>query len=143
MKYKYKHHYIDIEKYIVYEYDNNDNIIRIIDDPNNYRQYQEWIKENVPEKVSGDRFVKIVDNNVIIDPNKENILLLEQLENERIDRDNKLREEIASYDWKIIRYLCQERLVAKGKLQKTKQSEEEFIAMLEYQQSLRDKVSDL
>jgi hypothetical protein len=138
----YKHHYTDIDKFLVFEYNEHNEIIRPIDDPEHYSPYQDWIKKNTPQKVAWDRFVFIIDGEVVVDPNKDQILSAEEADYQIQKKDKELREEIAALDWKILRYIGQEKLVAKGKIAKTKQTEAEFISLLEHQQSLRNQVSD-
>ena len=129
------------------EYYDNNNLTkyRIVDVDNNrsvdegYYLYQEWLKDgNTPEKISGDRFVSIVNNAVVIDPQKETILAQE----DQLRKDMKLREEIAASDWKVLRHLEQMTLAPKDVNLKIKLTDLEFENLLRQRQSLRDQVSD-
>jgi hypothetical protein len=115
----YKHIYTDETNYRIWEVDENRYVDAI------YYKYQEFLAGGgIPEKTSGARFVSIVDGEVVVDPQKDSILTAEDIEVKRLIKDNRLRQEISELDWKILRYIGQERLVAKGKLPKTKQSED-------------------
>jgi len=92
MNEKYKHQYYNEKNYIVLEVWPGGG--RIIDKPEQYAPYLKWCETNTPEKISGDRFVSIVNNAVVIDPQKETILAQE----DQLRKDMKLREEIAASD---------------------------------------------
>lgn len=66
----FKHEYKDSNTYIIRGSDN-----RIWDKTDEL--YLEFIQSNTPEKVSGDRFIIIINGTVTVDPNKESILLAE------------------------------------------------------------------
>lgn len=66
----FKHEYKDLDIYIIRGSDN-----RIWDKTDEL--YLEFIQSNTPEKISGDRFIIIVNGEVTVDPNKEFILLAE------------------------------------------------------------------
>ena len=77
----YEHHYLSLSQYRVYELDEYRLRLRFIDDPENYKPYQEWLAAgNIPEKVSGDRFISIVNGEVIENPDKDLILAAEEKE---------------------------------------------------------------
>jgi len=133
----YEHHYTDTGIYTVKE-KFADGSMRTIDFPLQSPAYLDWCNKNTPKKVSANRFITISNDTACYIPEKDAILLAE----ETARNDERLRKEVADIDWKVLRYIRQERLVSKGKMTKSKQSEAEFIAMLEYQQSLTDQISD-
>lgn len=69
----FKHEYKDLNTYIVRGSDN-----RIWDKTDEL--YLKFIQSNTPEKISGDRFIIIVNGGVTVDPNKESILTAEAKE---------------------------------------------------------------
>jgi len=140
----YKHYYTSQNTYRVYEYNGLGIFARFIDDPQNYKPYQDWIRNNTPEKISGSRFVVILDDKITEDANKDQILAAEKAEEETKIKDEQLRQEIASLDYKTLRYFEQLEMDKEGAIpkDKIKMDRAKFIEHLVYKQSLRDQVSD-
>ena len=138
MNEKYVHKYYDpsdLTKYKVCEYIAGIEMREVSED---YYLYQEWIKTNTPEKVSGSRFIRIVDGLPITVPDMESTLAKEK----QTVVDEQIRQQLRDLDWKILRFVEQKELVSKGKLEKNKLTDEEYLALLEQRQALRDQVSD-
>lgn len=88
----YKHHYTNTNEFLVFEYNEYGRIVRIIDDPENYKPYQDWIAAgNIPEKKSGARFISIVNGEVVVNPDKDAILAAEEKEEKRKTYKNNAR----------------------------------------------------
>jgi len=92
---KYIHKYYTKNDYYIVEVLDNGNM-RIIDDPEHYLPYQEWLSQgNIPTKESGDRFISIVNDEVVEDPNKNEILAEEYKEVLKREIKENAREIIA------------------------------------------------
>ena len=103
-----------------------------------YYLFQDMLHSYTPEKISGNRFISIVDGVPVVDPDMNSILAKEQ----QAIKDEQIRQQLRELDWKVLRYIEQTDLVKKGRLSKNKLSESEYEALLIERQQLRDSVSD-
>lgn len=87
---KYYHEYIDeINFRIIQEFDWGER--RVV--PATKQSYLDWINDgNVPEIISGDRFVSIINGIYIIDPDRDSIIESEKWESLRERSENDLKE---------------------------------------------------
>lgn len=139
----YEHVYLTKDTYRVYERNNKEVGFRFIDKPDLYKPYQDWIAlGNIPKKVSGSRFITIINDEVIEDANKDQILATERAMAKQMEDDENIRRELRETDWKVLRHLEQITLAPKDASLKVKLSDKEFENLLKHRQSLRDQVSD-
>lgn len=108
-----------------------------------YYLFQDMLHSYTPEKISGNRFIAIVDGVPVVNPDKDVILAAEETVRKKQEKDDAIREELRNTDWKIIRHLEQITLAPKDANLKVKLSDKEFEDLLRHRQSLRDQVSDL
>lgn len=134
----YKHSYTDLTVYNIIEIDKHGGE-RLIDD-NTYKSYVKFCETNTPEKVSGDRFITIVDGEVILDPNKDAILAQEPT----TAQNQIIREQLRLENDVVLRHFEQEVLVKLNVIAKADMSltDEEWEALLTARQTTRDTIGD-
>lgn len=95
----FEQHWTSTSTYLIYEVANS----RYIDELN-YVPYLEWCSiGNVPEPVSGDRFINIVNGVPVEDPKKEEILSAEEYA--RLHPEPTLEERLAAAEAVIVEML--------------------------------------